>query len=44
MKTKAAFAAKMQVAVIISMIVSFVVIIERITIALHKTGLVLLIA
>ena len=43
MKTRAAFAAKMQVAVIISMVVSFVLIIQRMNMALYKTGLVLLI-
>ncbi len=43
MKTKAAFAAKMQVAVIISMVLSFVLIIQRINMALYNTGLVLLI-
>jgi len=43
MKTKAPFAAKMQTAVILSMIVSFVLIIQQINMALYKTGLVLLI-
>jgi hypothetical protein len=43
MKTKAAFAAKMQTAVIISMIISFVLIIQQINMALYNAGLVLLI-
>lgn len=43
MKTKAAFAAKMQVAVIISMIVSFFLIIQRMNMTLYRAGLVLLI-
>ena len=43
MKTKTAFAAKMQTAVIISMILSFVLIIQKMNMALYRTGLVLLI-
>jgi hypothetical protein len=43
MKKKAAFGARMQIIVIVSMIVSFVLIIQKMNMALHKIGLLLLI-
>jgi len=43
MKRKAAFAARMQTAVIVSMIVSFILIIQKMNDGLHKAGLFLLI-
>ena len=43
MKSKTAFGARMQAIVIISMIVSFVLIIQKMNNAMHKVGLLLLI-
>jgi hypothetical protein len=43
MKKKAAFGARMQIIVIISMIVSFAFIIQKMNMTLHKIGLLLLI-
>ena len=43
MKRKAAFAARMQTAVIFTMIVSFIFIIQKMSDGLHKVGLLLLI-
>ena len=43
MKKKAAFGARMQVIVIVSMIVSFALIIQKMNMTLHKIGLLLLI-
>jgi hypothetical protein len=43
MKKKAAFGARMQIIVIVSMIVSFALIIQQMNMTLYKVGLVLLI-
>ncbi len=43
MRKKAAFGARMQVIVIVSMIVSFALIIQKMNMTLHKIGLLLLI-
>lgn len=43
MKTKTAFALRMQTAVIVSMILSFILIIQKMNMTLYRAGLVLLI-